>query len=144
MIPEPTSNIFAQLFQPKPPLQIHSVLKRGIPNEECVYIRVNSRTYLGDYFLHAGLALHPSIRAIPLPNISLWLGEDTIDAGAWVIVYTGPGEPKLVTQIRETKEHAIVLHWHLGQTIFTNTNIVPLLVKIDRASVQIGEATVTS
>lgn len=137
---EQLPNIFSQILaatQPKLPLEIFSVSDQGLPGTERVNLRVNSRTYLGDYFLHAGMYL-PSGRAIPLPNISLWLGEDTIDAGSWVIIYTGPGEAKLMTQTKDTKELVVVLHWHLVQTIFNDKNIVPVLIKIDTSAVQIG------
>lgn len=134
-------NILAQLLaaaRPKIPLEIFSVSDRGVQNSERVNLRVNSRTYLGDYFLHAGVYL-PNGRALPLPNVSLWLGEDTIDEGSWVIIYTGPGQAKLTTQTKDTKELVIVLHWHLLQTIFNNKNIVPVLVKLDTTAIQIGQ-----
>ena len=135
--PSILSQLMAGVFI-KPPLQIFSVLDRGLPNSERVNLRVNARTYLGDYFLHAGVFL-PNGRAFPLPNMSLWLGEDTIEGGSWVIIYTGPGEPKLMTQTKDTHELVIVLHWHLTQTIFADKSVVPVLVKLDKTAIQIGQ-----
>ncbi len=141
MASEEPSNSFAQMLAQrfaKPALQIDSVFAPGVPNEERVHIRANSRTYLGDYFLLAGV-LVPNGRAIPVPNISLWLGEDTIDSNSWLLVYTGPGEGKLMTQMKDTKEPALVLHWQLPTTIFQVSHIVPVLVKIDVLSTHIGQ-----
>jgi hypothetical protein len=143
---EQSSNSLAQLMAQqfakpplKAPLEIHSVSARGLPNQERVYIRVNTRTYLGDYLLLAGVFL-PDGRAIPVPNVSLWLGGETIDSGSWILVYTGPGEGKLMTQMKDTKEPVLVLHWQVPTTIFEAPNMVPVLVKIDVSSTQIGQA----
>ena len=137
---EQTSNMFADILaalQPKPQLQVFSVSDRGIQNRERVNLRVNSRTYLGDYFLHAGVYL-PNGRVLPVPNMSMWLGDETIDGGSWVIIYTGPGEAKFTTQTKDTKELTMVFHWHLVQTIFHDKNIVPLLIKVDKFAIQFG------
>lgn len=135
----PFSQLMAAAAQLKPPLEIFSVSDRGLPNTERVNLRVNSRTYLGDYFLHVGIQL-PNNRALPIPNISLWLGEDIIAAGSWVVIYTGPGETKLMTQTKDTREPMIVLHWHLNGTIFNEKNVVPVLIKVDTTAIQIGRS----
>lgn len=137
---EQKPNALAELLAaltPRPPLQVFSVSDRGVQNSERVNLRVNSKIYLGDYFLHAGVYL-PNGRAIPVPNLSLWLGDETIDAGSWLIIYTGPGETKFTTQTKDTKELAIVFHWRLVQTIFNENNIVPILIKVDKTSTQFG------
>jgi len=141
MAEQRASSILTQILagtRPQLPLEIHSVFDRGVQNSERVNLRVNFRTYLGDYFLHAGIYL-PNGRALPVPNMSLWLGEDTIDAGSWVIVYTGPGQAKLTTQTKDTREPIIVLHWGLVETIFNNNSIVPVLVKLDTTAILIGQ-----
>lgn len=114
----------------KPPLEIVSVIDRGIPGKERVNIRVHTRTELRPYFLLAGAAL-PNNRTFPITNFSLWLGEDTIDDNSWIIVYTGPGELRLSTQMKETKENVLVLHWGCSTTIFGEALTVPVLVRID-------------
>ena len=137
---EQGKSILAELLaaaRSKVPLEIISVVDRGVPNHERVNLRVNSRVFLGEYFIYAGISL-PNDRALPLANVSLWLGEDTIDAGSWVVIYTGPGESKLTTQMKDTKEPVIVLHWNYPTTIFQGQTIVPVLIKIDKNSVQIG------
>jgi len=139
-MPELPSDILAQILaaQLRAPLEIHSVSDRGVPNKERVNLRVNSRVALVDYFLHAGIFL-PNGQAVPIPNLSLWLGQETIDAGSWVVIYTGPGEHRLMTQTTNTKEPLLVLHWHVPTIIFHNQTIVPLLIKIDRNATLIGK-----
>lgn len=139
-MPEKASSILTQLLAATPykvPLELISVVDRGVPNHERVNLRVNSRVFLGEYFIYAGISL-PNNRALPLPNVSLWLGDDTIDTASWVVIYTGPGESKLTTQMKDTKEPVIVLHWNCPTTIFQGQTIVPVLIKIDTNSVQVG------
>ena len=110
---------------------------RGVAGQERIYLRANQRVSLRPYLLLVGVRLLDNT-SIPSPNHVLWLGSETLDAGAWLVVYTGPGEP-LVSRIVGTDEPARILYWHNPTTIFHDPRMVPLLVQFDPALLQFGE-----
>src|SRR5438876_546151 len=88
------------------PLQLYRVESRGVPNQERIYLKANQRVSLHDYLLFVGIRL-PDNTAVPHPDHVLWLGNDTLEEGTWLIVYTGTGA-RIVTFLRETHEPALV------------------------------------
>jgi hypothetical protein len=118
------------------PLQLFRVEARGVPNQERIYFKANERVLLHDYLLFVGIRL-PDGTAFPHPDHVLWLGNDTLEAGSWLIVYTGAGS-RIVTFLRDSREPALVLYWGRPTVVFAETNLVPLLVRYERGSVQIG------
>ncbi len=114
---------------PPPPLQLISVEARGVPNQERIYLKANQRVELRHYLLIAGLALNDGT-AFP-GNTMMWLGNSTIEAGGWVIVYTGKGSP-IVTKMQKTNEPTLVMYWGLDTTAFNAALMVPILVHVDK------------
>lgn len=104
----------------------------GVPNEERLYLRSHNQVNLGEYFLTTGWKITES-HAIPLQDHVLWLGNQTIDAGWWVVVYTGPGQLKMTSL--PGGEPAVVLHWGKQHTLFHQMEIVPILLHVDAARV---------
>ena len=100
-------------------------------------MRANQRVSLRDYLLLVGIRLLDNT-SFPSPNHVLWLGNDTLDAGTWLIVYTGPGAP-LVSHIRGTNEPARILYWHKPTTLFDDPRTVPILVRFESNAAQFGE-----
>jgi hypothetical protein len=116
---------------------IPHVADRGVPGQERIYMRANQRVSLRDYLLLVGVRLLDNT-SLPSTEHVLWLGNDTLEAGAWLLVYTGPGAP-MVTHIRETNEPARVLYWHKPSVIFNDPRTVPILVRFDPTLAQFGE-----
>ena len=122
----------------RPPLQLVSTADRGVPGQERVYLKTHSRVNLGEYLLLVGMKLLDQ-DAVPLRNYVFWLGHHYVDAGHWVIIYTGPGAVQpLSTHTRDTKESALVFHWGQQYTVFHDSRVVPCLVHIDPTGVQVG------
>lgn len=118
------------------PLELITVSDRGIPGQERIYLKTHQRVNLSEYVVLVGFHLSDNY-ALPLPDHSFWLGAHTVDPEYWIIVYTGPGEA-VWTRTSDTKEPALVLHWGKPTTIFNDQRIVPCLVHIDMAGIQIG------
>ena len=120
------------------PLELFpQVSDRGVAGEERIYLRANQRVFLRDYLLLVGVRLLDN-STFPSPHHVLWLGNDVLEAGTWLIVHTGPGAP-LVTYIRGTNEPARVLYWHKPTTLFDDPRVVPVLVRFDPAGAQFGQ-----
>lgn len=132
------ANSLAELLGPlfAPPLQLISVASRGIPSQERIYLKANQRTDLRGYLLLVGLHVDGPT-AFPSMDHVFWLGHDSVEAGAWVIVYTGLGQ-RTVTHIIETREPALVLYWGRTTTLFNDNRIVPILAPINLAGLQVG------
>jgi len=133
----PLQQALATLARLAKPLELMpQVADRGVPDQERIYLRANQRVSLREYLLLVGVRLLDNT-SFPAPNHVLWLGNDTLEAGTWLVVYTGPGQP-IITSIAGTNEPARVLFWHNTTTIFHDPRMVPLLVKFDPALVQFG------
>jgi hypothetical protein len=123
----------------KPPLELVSVASPGEPNVERICLKTNQRVALREYLVLVGFKLPEMTGAIPINDFCFWLGNDVLDPGCWILLYTGPGE-KFFTKTRESNEPALVLHWGRTHTVFTSNGIVPCLLRIDMSSLQIGKS----
>lgn len=114
-------------------LSIATVLKRGVPNNECIAIQVNERVNLGQYGIMLGTSYRDN-SAIPFRDNLFWFGDAVVEAGDWVFIYTGAGKPtqtKAVNQINDVYS----IFWGRLTTIFANTNVVPILFRIDAVNI---------
>lgn len=118
------------------PLELVTVTDRNKPNLECIHLFANDQVSLGQYLLFVGARL-PDGDAIPLQSHLFWFGRHVVASQTWIMIYTGPGEPVLTTQTFD-KKPALVFHWNKQHTIFTDTQLVPCLIRIDPTGVQIG------
>lgn len=115
-------------------LEMVGVYSPGIPNQERIYLKANFDLNLGEYFIVTGWQITNDF-AIPLNLDVFWLGNLSVSAGTWVVIYTGPGEQK-ITRLT-TGEPALVLHWGKQTTVFTLPQVVPVLIHID--AVKVGQ-----
>lgn len=114
-------------------LTIISILDRGVPNQECIAIKVNEKINLGQYGIMLGMYSHSKL-AMPFQDNLFWFGDGYIDEGDWIFVYTGDGEPKS-SQTKDELKNIYSLFWAKQNTVFANSNIVPLLFKVDAVDV---------
>lgn len=128
----------ADFFKPKPDLELMNVVGRGVPNEERVCLKAHSRVNLTGYLLLAGINIQER-DVLPLNDHLMWFGNRIVEAGSWVLVYTGSGA-ELVTFMRDTRDPVLVLHWGRQYTVFQNNGVLPCLVRLDYdpGGIQIG------
>jgi hypothetical protein len=113
-------------------LTIMAVLKRGVPNEECIVIQANGTINLGQYGIMLGIYAQYN-SAIPFKDHLFWFGNYVIEKGDWLFIYTGMGEPSKIPSNDGTNTYTVF--WGKPKTVFANSNIVPLLFRIDAVSV---------
>ena len=114
-------------------MTIMEILDRGVPNKECIGIRINQRVNLGQYGIMLGRYAHSKM-AIPIQDHLFWFGDGLVDEGDWIFIGTGEGTPKISATLDQLRKIYTVF-WNKPNTVFANTNIVPLLFRIDAVDV---------
>ena len=109
-------------------LNIVGVYDRGVPNLERVVLRPKDNIELGRYFMFLARLDAPRL-GVPIPEPYLWLGDETLGATHWVVVYTGPGE-RTWERHPDTGEAIRVLHWGHKVTVLNDPQVVPVLAEI--------------
>lgn len=114
-------------------LKVVAVLDRGVANDECIVIRVDERVDLGQFGIMLGFQF-PSKMARPYLDYLFWFGDGFVNQGDWIFIYTGAGEAR--TSASMDKQHNLFsVFWGRGSTVFANTNIVPILFRVDAVDI---------
>ncbi|MGD9161987.1 MAG: hypothetical protein PVG39_26485 [Desulfobacteraceae bacterium] len=114
-------------------LKVITVIERGIPNEECIAILANERINLGQYGIMLGVYTQLNA-AIPFRDHLFWFGDGFINKGDWLFIYTGMGEARTSKTI-DGNNNIYTIFWGKPKTIFADSNIVPLLFRVDAVDV---------
>lgn len=114
-------------------LQIYPVADRGVPNRERIAIYIKETTNMGQYGVMVGYSTHVN-GAVPYQDNLFWFGDGIVNAGDWLLLYTGKGTPK-TEEWDATGGKLYSIHWGREATIFANTNIVPILFRVDAVDV---------
>jgi len=114
-------------------LSVITILKNGIPNEECIAINVNQDINLGQYGIMLG-SFNANNTATPFRDNMFWFGDGIVNKGDWLFIYTGYGEPTQTKGIDGIHE-SYSLFWGKANTIFANTNVVPILFRVDAVDI---------
>jgi hypothetical protein len=110
-------------------LAVSGVQDRGIPNSERILLRVLQRVRLTEFILCLG-ASAPEGGTFLLKDLMFWFGDESwLEPPYWIFVYTGPGERRL-THVTNSGEPALVLHWGRPSTLFTNSSLEPVLLRL--------------
>lgn len=107
-------------------LSLVGVFDRGQGNKERVVYRTQRRLNLGEYLVALG-ASQPDGTVTPLQDSMLWLGDELIDSGCLVFVYSGPGKRRVT---EANGEPSVVIHWGRKTTVFQNSTIVPVVLHV--------------
>jgi len=124
------------IFPSIPELRIVTVLNRGVANEECIALLAEDRVNTASYFLVIAYSQEGDGSVVPYRDSTLWLGNQFLEAGDWLYVYTGSGTFRK-GRTADEKNDMYVVHWGRDTTIFANSNVVPVLFRID--ALNIGE-----
>lgn len=115
-------------------LSIMAVLHRGEPNQECIAIKAEEDTNLGQYGLMIGVSGGVDKGAWPLKDNLLWFGDGWVKKDDWLFVYTGSGRPQ-ATPGTNGAESLFSIYWGREHTIFHASKVVPILFRVDAVSV---------
>lgn len=114
-------------------IKIHPVADRGVPNQERIAIYVNETTNMGQYGIMVGYSAQDN-SAIPYKDNLYWFGDGVVNAGDWILLYTGKGSSK-TEDWESTGGKVYSVHWGRDTTIFAHSNIVPILFRVDAVDV---------
>ncbi|MDD2914423.1 MAG: hypothetical protein PHP70_03820 [Gallionella sp.] len=115
-------------------LLLYPVADRGVPNSERVPILVREATDMGRYGLMIGFS-GPNRFAMPFQDNLFWFGDGVVNAGDWILVFTGSGNPKIDDWTTPPGSKVYSVHWGRPNTMFANSQIVPILFRTDSAIV---------
>lgn len=116
-------------------LELFPVADRGIPNKERLPILVKETIDIGQYGVMIGRESNNNA-AVPFYDNLYWFGSGILNRGDWLLLYTGGGEI-VVTDIPDSKNRIVSIHWGKRVTIFADSNTVPILFRVD--AVDIGK-----
>jgi len=88
---------------------------------------------LGQFGLMLGLYVSPNAAQPYFDNL-FWFGNGIIRPGDHLFVYTGPGNPVKFTAPNGIN-NVFNLFWGKPHTLFANTNIAPILFRVDAVDV---------
>ncbi len=114
-------------------LSVVKVFHPGVPNRESIAISVEEDTNLGQYGILVGLYQGGGL-ATPFIDHLFWFGDGMVRKGDWIFVNTGPGTPSSTTA-SESDGKIFSIYWGKKQTVFANSNIVPVLFRLDAVNV---------
>lgn len=109
------------------------VLDRGVPNKECIAFKVRADIDLGAYGVMLGL--YDNGQARPIRDSLYWFGNGRVKEGDWILLYTGGGSPR--SREDEGGNKTYVVFWGRSKTIFGNSQMVPVLFRMD--AIAVGE-----
>ncbi len=114
-------------------LSVVSVLDRGVPNKECIAIQAEQAINLGQYGVMLGQ--HAGDNSVfPFQDNMFWFGDGMISEGDWVFIYTGSGTPNKHKAL-DNVHHTYGLFWGRANTLFADSNVVPLLFRVDAVDI---------
>jgi len=114
-------------------LKLLPVADRGVPNRERIAIYVKETINMGQYGVMIGHAVVDRT-AIPYQDNLFWFGGGIVNKGDWILLYTGKGTPR-TDKGEVTGGKIYSVHWGRESTMFVNTNVVPILFRIDAVDV---------
>lgn len=114
-------------------LMVVTVLKRGVPNEECIAIQANERVNLGQYGVMLGAYSRDST-VLPFNDNLFWFGDGFVEKGDWIFIYTGSGKPRQ-SKTQNQSNNVYSIFWGKLTTVFANTTVVPLLFRVDAVDI---------
>jgi hypothetical protein len=114
-------------------LTVVSILDRGVPNQECIALQINQPVDLGQFGIMIGV-LGADGYAVPIRDQLFWLGGARVEAGDWIFINTGDGEPRL-SKTFDQQHNIYTVFWKKTNTVFANTNVVPILFKVETVDV---------
>jgi hypothetical protein len=91
-------------------LLLYPVAERGVPNAERIPILVRETIDVGCYGIMVGNSGTHGF-ATPFQDNLFWFGDGIVNAGDWILVYTGSGSPRSFDWTQPPGSKVYVVHW---------------------------------
>lgn len=114
-------------------LMLIGVVDAGVPNKERIVLRPTQATDLRQFLLVPGIFNPTTGGAHPIFDNAFWFPDVSVEAPSWIHVYTGLGN-----QTVDSLPGGDVVHtffWQRSTVVFTFSDVVPVLIRIDAAVV---------
>lgn len=115
-------------------ITIMGVLDRGIPNKECIALRIERHLNIAQYGLVLGTTIEGTAMAVPIRDSFFWFGEALLAHGDWIFIYTGSGQNTQTRSIDNTYTN-YTLYWNRPYTALYNSNTVPMIFRVGAVQV---------
>lgn len=115
-------------------LLLYPVENRGNPNSERVPVFVKETIQTGCYGLMVGQSTANGL-ALPFHDNLFWFGDGQVNAGDWIIIYTGSGTHSIQDWHTPPGSKIYSTHWGRKNTMFANSLIVPILFRTDAVTI---------
>jgi hypothetical protein len=115
---------------PVPEISPFGVIEPGIANRERIALRPTEEINLAHFGIMVALrGAGPHGELFPINDVFFWFGEKIVTPPCWILVFTGKGQPQMLT------ENGQILHaffWGRESTLFAIPNLVlvPLVFRI--------------
>ena len=111
------------------------VIERGVPNKEAIALTANEAVNMGQFGLMVGRhyvnnSFVPPNGAYPYHDHLFWFGDGLVKRGDWLFVYTGSGTPGK-NLAADGVSDSYRLFWGKSTTLFAESNVVPILFRVD-------------
>ena len=103
-------------------LRLVTILERGVANKECISIRVNQYTRLGQFGIMIGR--YSENGTFPFTDNLFWFGHNQVKPDDWIFIYTGSGPPR---QSKDKGSDIYTVFWGKQNKTFAENQIVSLL-----------------
>jgi hypothetical protein len=117
-------------FNSPPPLTIYNVEDRGIPNRERIPIYVQKSTALTNYGIIIG-QIQGDRGIVPYRDNLFWFGEAFVNAGDWILLYTGSGKFREDPLNNSIHNKVYSIHWGKPQTVFAASNVTAAIFQFN-------------
>ncbi|HWW89007.1 MAG TPA: hypothetical protein VNZ26_35685 [Vicinamibacterales bacterium] len=110
-------------------LRLHGVRNAGVANSEVIVLEAVIAVDIGQYAIVLARRAERTGMAMPLPDAMFWFNTTVIPTGDFMLLWTGAGRPHSAL----TGDGKATLHqffWNRAQTIFHDSNIVPMLWRL--------------
>jgi len=109
-------------------LELLGVFDARIPFKERIVLKATVRVDISSFAVAAGYRTS-SQTAIPMRDHFMWLGNQILEAGDWLFLYTSTGNGS-VNPIPNSNNKLYIGHWQREHTVFNSPLIVPLLFRL--------------
>jgi hypothetical protein len=109
-------------------IQLVSIADRGIATLERLHLSVIAPSNLVNYAVFATQRIPPNSIKTP-PDFAYWFANMQVYPGDQVILYTGPGQPKV--EPRPDGKSNRFLYWGLGITVWSSPESCAVLLEIN-------------
>ena len=104
--------IFPTLYE----IEVIGTWDAGVPNKERIALHVREDLNLGAYCLVCGPSMGEAHLLTSNGHFFMFPAID-IEAGSWVVLYTGAGERRVST-MKDSGDPVLVLHWGQPTVVF--------------------------